>query len=169
MAKKPSSVLTIVYDKSKSFILLVKRRDVPMWVLPGGGIDPGEEAESAAAREVLEESGLHINQSQLVAQYTTLNKLAQDTALFTATAVDGIFSDSNESYDASFFRRDEFPENTFYIHKDWIEEISMSSEIIRRPLCEVTYYTVFKYFVRHPFLFLRYLRSWLGFPKNENA
>lgn len=166
MAKNPSSVLTIVYDKSKSFILLVKRRDVPMWVLPGGGIDPGEQAETAAAREVLEESGLHVGQLTLVAHFTTLNKLAQDTVIFTAVAKDGAFSDSNESNDVAFYRLGEFPENTFYIHKEWIKEISRETEIIRRPLYEVTYCAAIKYFLSHPFLFLRYLRSWLGFPKN---
>lgn len=38
-------------------ILLVKRKDVPLWDLPGGRVDPEETAEEAAVREVLEETG----------------------------------------------------------------------------------------------------------------
>lgn len=38
-------------------LLLVKRRDVPVWVFPGGGIEKGETPERAVVREVFEESG----------------------------------------------------------------------------------------------------------------
>ncbi len=41
----------VVFDDEKRNVLLVKRRDVPVWVLPGGGIDPGESPEDAAVRE----------------------------------------------------------------------------------------------------------------------
>ncbi len=138
-----------------------------MWVLPGGGIEFGEVAEEAAKREVFEESGLNIQQLKLVALFTTLNKLAQDTALFTGTACDGIISETDESDDVCFFRLDEFPENTFYVHKDWIKEVLAGNELIRRPLKEVTYFAAIKYFLSQPSLFLRYLRSWLGYPKNS--
>ena len=30
------------YSEDRKEILLIKRRDVPVWVLPGGGIDSGE-------------------------------------------------------------------------------------------------------------------------------
>jgi 8-oxo-dGTP diphosphatase len=37
-------------------ILMVRHRD--FWTLPGGGIEPGEDPSAAAARELLEETGL---------------------------------------------------------------------------------------------------------------
>ena len=31
----------IAFDKDKRKIVLVKRRDIPIWVIPGGGIEDG--------------------------------------------------------------------------------------------------------------------------------
>ena len=36
-------------------LLVTSSRDFDLWVVPSGGIDPGESAEVAAAREVYEE------------------------------------------------------------------------------------------------------------------
>ncbi|XP_005105176.1 diphosphoinositol polyphosphate phosphohydrolase 1 [Aplysia californica] len=45
-------------DRSEKEILLISStHDVTKWVVPGGGIDPGEEPDTAAAREALEEAG----------------------------------------------------------------------------------------------------------------
>lgn len=41
--------------------------DQHWWVTPGGGIDPGETEQQAAVREVAEETGLKITESQLSA------------------------------------------------------------------------------------------------------
>ncbi|WP_045926216.1 NUDIX hydrolase [Bacillus siamensis] len=50
-------------------ILLVKRKDVPLWDLPGGGIAEGETPEAAAIREAFEETGYDVTIRQKSGEY----------------------------------------------------------------------------------------------------
>lgn len=45
--------------------------DVHWWITPGGGIDPGESDAAAAVRELFEESGVVVSQSDLVGPVMT--------------------------------------------------------------------------------------------------
>ena len=60
---------TIVLNKDKE-ILLVKRRDIPIWVIPGGGIEKDETPNQAAIRETKEESGFDVSITRSIARYT---------------------------------------------------------------------------------------------------
>lgn len=64
----------IVFNDDKSRVLMVKRRDVPVWVFPGGGIEPNEKPEDAAIRETEEESGYKVKVKRLVGIYKKPNK-----------------------------------------------------------------------------------------------
>ena len=52
----------VVRDEAGRLLLIRRGRepDLGMWSLPGGRIEPGETAADAAAREVLEETGLDV-------------------------------------------------------------------------------------------------------------
>lgn len=39
-------------------LLVTSSRNINHWIVPGGGVDPGEEAAVTAVREVLEEAGV---------------------------------------------------------------------------------------------------------------
>ena len=50
-------------------ILLVKRRDVPLWDLPGGRANDGEAMPHCTQREAFEETGYHISILHQVGRY----------------------------------------------------------------------------------------------------
>lgn len=60
-----ADVIVVTPDSS---ILLIERDWDPFeghWALPGGHVDPGETSRDAAARELLEETGVHVDPAKL--------------------------------------------------------------------------------------------------------
>ncbi|MDR2576974.1 MAG: NUDIX domain-containing protein [Puniceicoccales bacterium] len=52
------SARAYVYDPKRQRILLLKHRQLDIWVEPGGHVDANERPDDAAVREVLEETGI---------------------------------------------------------------------------------------------------------------
>jgi ADP-ribose pyrophosphatase YjhB (NUDIX family) len=60
-----SGARTVIVAADK--ILLVRHYLAPrIWILPGGGIEPGERPDDAADREVKEETGLHLRSKHTI-------------------------------------------------------------------------------------------------------
>jgi 8-oxo-dGTP pyrophosphatase MutT (NUDIX family) len=94
-------------------LLLVRRRDSGNWELPGGRVELGESATTAAEREVVEESGVTIKVVRLAGVYTdpghvmvypsTGEARQQFAVCFHALPVDGRpHPDHNETCDAAW-------------------------------------------------------------------
>ena len=64
-------VLAAVFECDR--VLLTYRTDVPVWILPGGGVEPRESVEQAAVRETYEETGLEVQVVRLVGIYSRPN------------------------------------------------------------------------------------------------
>lgn len=99
----PQSVAGIIFSSDRASVLLIQRRDVPVWVLPGGGIDKGESAEDAIVREILEETGFTVKVDRLVGDYIPINRLSKRTYLFECFIIGGEAKTSPETKDIRFF------------------------------------------------------------------
>ena len=89
MSSLKPAVYGIIFSKEREMVLLIKRRDVPVWVLPGGGIDPGETPEIAVVREMKEETGFEVKIVRQVAEYLPINKLTQVSFFYECEILSG--------------------------------------------------------------------------------
>ncbi|MFQ5729586.1 MAG: NUDIX hydrolase [Waddliaceae bacterium] len=163
-----SSVTSIIFQDNYSKVLIIKRCDVPIWVLPGGSIDKDETPETAVTREVLEETGLEVSIKRKVAVYTPVNRLTTSTHVFECETHKGNLKTGKETKDIGFFPLNALPDNTFHVHMDMIQDALLKKkEVIRKPFTQITYWKLFKYFVTHPILVIRFTLSQMGFPINS--
>ncbi len=136
--------------------------DVPVWVLPGGGIEPLETPEEAIIRAVEEETALHITINAHIATYTPINRLSSTTHIFLCTPEEksSIVCQKEEVAAAEFFSFNALPEKFFFLHKTFIKEWQEAPLFpISRKLTEISYRVFFLYFLRHPLMILRHLRT----------
>lgn len=73
-SERPPIASAVITHEGK--VLLVRRRVKEgslSWQFPGGEVEPGESAEQAAVREVLEETGLVVSSSQVLGERTHPN------------------------------------------------------------------------------------------------
>lgn len=65
-----TGVAVLVIDQHDRFLMV---QSDEMWKLPGGYIELGESAEEAGIREILEETGMHIGNLQLIGVFSGKN------------------------------------------------------------------------------------------------
>ena len=95
-------------------ILLTKRRDFPVWCIPGGHLAPKESVPDAAIREAKEETGLDVEITGFVGLYSMPDKWQDGSCeiILRAQPVGGtLLTSTNETVDAAYFSRDELPFN----------------------------------------------------------
>jgi 8-oxo-dGTP diphosphatase len=163
-----SAVVGILFSENRQKVLILKRRDVPVWVLPGGGVDAGELPKAAIVREILEETGLHAEVQRKSGEYTPINRLTLLTHVYECSFNNGRLSTGSETKELYFCDVTKLPENFFVIHRIWLLDALLNKpEVIHRPITEVTYGKLFLYFCQHPMQVLRLLLSRLGLPINS--
>jgi 8-oxo-dGTP diphosphatase len=92
-------------------IVLVQRDIEPgygKWTFPGGFVERGERAESAAEREVFEETGLEVRVSGIVGLYSYEGQIPA-IAVFAAMVTGGEAAPLDETMDVRTFPKDGLP------------------------------------------------------------
>lgn len=100
-------------------LLLLRRADTGGWGLPGGLMEPGETFEGTGRREVLEETGLELDELTLLGvfsgpqyyyRYPNGDEVFNVTAAYTAAVTDPVVCvDAAEADGFEFFEPDRLP------------------------------------------------------------
>lgn len=163
------AVIGIVFNANRDRVLAIRRRDVDVWVLPGGGCEPHETPEQSILREVFEETGLKTKIRRPVAIYYPINRLTRETHVFECERESGELTMGEETREVHFFPVEELPKSFFFLHKDWLQDALIHHpHIIHKEITQITYGTALKLLLKHPIKVLRYLFSRLGFPINKH-
>jgi ADP-ribose pyrophosphatase YjhB (NUDIX family) len=128
------SVSAVVWrNGARRDLLLMQRSDNAQWGLPGGYVEPGESVESAAAREVYEETGVRIEVGRLVGVYSdpTIQVIeypdgrrvhAINLCFEAAPVGTGVATTPDEVLATGYFSADALPDALVPIHRVRIED-----------------------------------------------
>ena len=160
------SVAGVIFTKDRQSVLLIQRRDVPVWTLPGGGVDPNESSEAAIIREIVEETGFTVKIDRLIGDYLPINRLAKRTHLYECRIEAGTATLSSETKAISFFPLDQLPPMP-PPYLSWIQDGTKKLPPLQKKLVEVSYKALFKNALLHPILVTRFLLARFGLSINS--
>lgn len=98
---------------SERGVLLSVRSDLRGWELPGGNAEPGEPAETALRREILEETGLEVAVERHVGDYVHTGFFPNTTRVYLCRPVGGELRPSSETPLVRWFPPHTVPDTLF--------------------------------------------------------
>ena len=118
--RNPIPTVDIIIEVGDQGIVLIKRKNYPYgWALPGGFVDYGESAETAATREAREETSLQITSMR---QFRVYSDPARDPRQHTMSVVfiargEGTPRAGDDAEDLDIFTRNSLPGPIAFDHK----------------------------------------------------
>jgi 8-oxo-dGTP pyrophosphatase MutT (NUDIX family) len=120
----------VIFDTNRQKVLLTRRTDNGRWCLPGGGMEAGESAAEACAREVWEETGLIVAIGKLIGVYTSPHRITEYndgnrfqfvSFCFEAHVIGGELGLSDETTEVGYFSQGEI--ETLDLMENHVERI----------------------------------------------
>jgi 8-oxo-dGTP diphosphatase len=122
----------IVLSNDENDILLSQRKDVPMWVLPGGHLRRNETFRAAAKREYREETGLDVKVKENLVIYKDADRDIEKR-LYKGVIVSGNLRQSRETKKAEWFPVGSLPMLTTLYERERIKDVlSYSGKVIKK-------------------------------------
>jgi 8-oxo-dGTP diphosphatase len=125
LPRTPVLAADAILELEPGRVLLIRRRNPPHgWALPGGFVEVGESVEEAMRREILEETGLTVEQAE---QMHTYSKPGRDprfptvSVIFAARA-GGVPRAGDDAADARLFALDALPPDLCFDHREILED-----------------------------------------------
>lgn len=166
--EKKQSAHAVILNDENTEILLVKRRDIPVWVLPGGGVESGETPEKAAIREAEEETGLSIDIREKIGIYYPRNALSDISHIYECRSIKGNTLLTEETQDIQWFPLAKLPLMP-PPYPEWLEDayVKQYTRPYSKKVVSVNYYAFIKNCILHPILMIRFLLSRIGIHLNK--
>ncbi|MCB9742991.1 MAG: NUDIX hydrolase [Alphaproteobacteria bacterium] len=133
--RNPTPTVDVVVELDGGVVLIRRRNPPEGWALPGGFVDEGETVEAAAAREVMEETGLVVRLTELLYVYSDP---ARDPRKHTMSVVfTGVASGApvgqDDAAEARVFPIDALPSPLAFDHGQILADYKRFRETGQRP------------------------------------
>ena len=117
LGPKKDRVRVIVYRDDGDVLLVKNRFSRQKWALPGGGVNRNESYEQAAAREVLEEVGLKIDDLRYIGKANSHESYAKfSVRVFAVHASDYAIKCNFEIMETRWLNRDYLPKEYYALY-----------------------------------------------------
>ncbi|BDG68140.1 putative 8-oxo-dGTP diphosphatase [Enterococcus innesii] len=126
---KTIGVFSVIISNDR--VLLVKRRDLPLWDLPGGRLEVGESIFDCSIRETREETGYNVKIEKIIGSY--INNERNDTQiLLLSNIVSGCpITEGPETKQLKFFPLNRLPLNMVPARRRQLAMLKKEKRILR--------------------------------------
>lgn len=134
--RNPIPTVDIIIELEGGGIVLIRRNNPPLgWALPGGFVDYGESVETAAIREALEETTLHVQLVELFHVYSDPQRDPRQhtmSTVFIATA-SGTPQGEDDAAEAGVFSEHDLPQPLAFDHAQILQDYFRYKQTGERP------------------------------------
>jgi 8-oxo-dGTP diphosphatase len=116
-----------IYLRNNEILLIrqeVPTRDLPVWMPPGGGVEPGEPAEEALLREFFEETGLQVKSFRLRYVHEFISLPYHAIELY--YQIDSVEGDVRLGMDPELSEGDQLLQKISYVPLDQLKQYEIS-------------------------------------------